>query len=262
MLRKSLNIETSDKPLNKTATTVNTHYTYLLIDFLTILFPLALSFYSKANFSKKWKYLVPAIAIPALIFIVWDMAFTRIGVWGFNPRYVSGIYLYNLPIEEIGFFICVPYACVFTYEAVNYLSKRDFLANASPYVSSFLVMFLMVLGLLNTDRWYTGVTFIACAFLIGLHQWKWRSPYLSRFYFSFLFVLLPFFMVNGILTGSLLDEPVVWYNENEFLGFRMGTIPFEDTFYGMLLLLMNITIFESIQQKQIQPAQHGTSYSG
>jgi lycopene cyclase domain-containing protein len=213
---------------------------------------LAFSFHAKANFSKKWKYLLPAIGIPAIIFISWDMAFTKMGVWGFNPKYVSGIYVGNLPIEEILFFICVPYACVFLYEAVNFLSKRDWFVNIAPSISIMLIMFLIVLGLLNTNRWYTGVTFIACGLFLALHQWKWKTPYLSRFYFSYLFILVPFFMVNGVLTGSLLDEPVVWYNENEMLGLRMGTIPFEDTFYGMLLLLMNVSIFESRKQKALQ----------
>jgi lycopene cyclase domain-containing protein len=226
---------------------MKTHYLYLLIDFLTILFPLAFSFYPKANFSKKWKYLFPAIGIPAIIFIVWDMAFTKMGVWGFNPNYVCGIYVYNLPIEEILFFVCVPYACVFTYEALKYLVPKDIFGKYAMPISTMLIMFLLTIGLLNTDRWYTGVTFVACAIFLALLQWKWKAPFLGRFYFSFLFILIPFFIVNGILTGSFIDEPVVWYNENEMLGLRMGTIPFEDTFYGMLLLLMNVSIFESRQ---------------
>ena len=231
---------------------MNSHYLYLLIDFLTIVIPLAFSFHAKSNFSKKWKYLFPAIAIPGIIFLVWDSMFTRMGVWGFNPEYLSGIYIINLPIEEVLFFICVPYACVFTYEATNYLVKNDWFKNASSSISIVLIMFLLVMGLMNTHRWYTGVTFLACSFFIVLHEWRWKTPYLSRFYFAFLFILIPFFMVNGVLTGSLLDEPIVWYNENEMLGLRMGTIPFEDTFYGMLLLLMNISIFENLQRKQHQ----------
>ena len=232
---------------------MNTHYTYLLIDFLTILIPLAFSFTAKLNFSKKWKFLTPAIAGPGIIFLLWDVAFTQMEVWGFNPRYLSGIYIYNLPIEEILFFICVPYACVFTYEVTLYLIKKDWFASISSAISITLVMFLFVLGLLNTNRWYTGVTFIACSLFILLLEWKWKAPYLSRFYVAFLFILIPFFLVNGVLTGSLLDEPIVWYNKNEILGLRMGTIPFEDTFYGMLLLLMNISIFENLQRKKLQP---------
>lgn len=229
---------------------MNSHYLYLLIDFLTILLPFAFSFYPKANFSKKWKHLFPAIGIPAIIFIVWDMAFTRMGVWGFNPKYVCGVYVFNLPIEEILFFICVPYACVFTYEALKYLVEKDIFEKYAAPISGILILFLLTIVLLNMGRWYTSLTFISNASFIALLQWKLKMPFLGRFYFSFLFILIPFFIVNGILTGGYLDEPVVWYNKNEMLGLRMGTIPFEDTFYGMLLLLMNVSIFESRQNQQ------------
>jgi lycopene cyclase domain-containing protein len=231
---------------------LNPKFTYLLIDLLSVIFPLAFSFYKKANFSQKWQFLWPGMLITTTLFIVWDMAFTRMGVWGFNPKYVSGLYIYNLPIEEILFFICIPYSCVFLYEALNYLIKKDLFQEYASSISIMLVMFLFTMGLMNTGRWYTGVTFIACAIFIALNHWKWKSPFMGRFYFSFIFILIPFFIVNGILTGSYIDEPVVWYNEQEFLGFRMGTIPFEDTFYGMLLILMNISIFENRQMKAQQ----------
>jgi lycopene cyclase domain-containing protein len=92
---------------------------------------------------------------------------------------------------------------------------------------------------------------MACAAFIAINQWKWRSPFMGRFYFSFLFTLIPFFIVNGILTGRVTDEPVVWYNPEEMLGIRMGTIPAEDTFYGMLLILLNITLFETWRRRSL-----------
>ena len=186
--------------------------------------------------------------IPAIIFIVWDMAFTKMGVWGFNPKYILGIYIYNLPIEEALFFICIPYACVFLYEALNHLVKKDHFSSVTSFITIMLFMFLFTLGAMNLQRWYTSLTFLATAFFLLLLQWKWKATFLSRFYFAFIFVLIPFFIVNGILTGSFIDEPVVWYSTNEILGLRIGTIPFEDIFYGMLLLLMNVSLFECEQR--------------
>lgn len=228
---------------------MNSKYLYLIIDLAAISLPFAFSFHPKANFSKKWKYLFPAITIPAIIFLVWDEWFTRIGVWGFNPKYLSGMYVLSLPLEEVLFFICIPYACVFTYEAVGYFSKRDYLKNAVKTINVFLIILLTVIALINYYRWYTFVTFISLSlFLLFLH-FKLKPDYLGKFYLAFLFILIPFFIVNGILTGTGIEGQVVWYNDAENLGIRMGTIPIEDTFYGMLLILMNVTIFESLQEK-------------
>ena len=62
----------------------------------------------------------------------------------------------------------------------------------------------------------------------------------DAFLVSYLISLIPFFAVNGLLTSI----PVVIYNDAENLGVRLGTIPFEDVFYGMLLMLGNIGIME------------------
>jgi lycopene cyclase domain-containing protein len=227
---------------------LKSNYLYLFLDFISILFPLAFSFYPKANFSKKWKYLWKALLIPAAIFILWDMNFTKMGVWGFNPKYVVGIYIYNLPIEEVLFFFCIPYACVFLYETLNHLVKKNYFASVASSITIVLIMFLFTLGILNLQRWYTSVTCLSTAFLLLLLHWKWKVNFLSRFYFAFIFILIPFFMANGILTGTFIDEPVVWYNANEMLGLRIGSIPIEDVFYGMLLLLINVSLFEHHQR--------------
>ncbi len=76
-----------------------------------------------------------------------------------------------------------------------------------------------------------------------------KPKFLGKFYLSYLFILIPFVLVNGILTGTGIESPVVWYNDAENLGIRLGTIPVEDTIYGMMLILMNVTIFETLQSK-------------
>jgi len=221
------------------------HYLYLSIDFLSLLFPLAFSFYPQANFSKKWKFLIPGLLAGAIPFVTWDIYFTSLGVWGFNPNYVSGIYFFNLPIEEVFFFFCIPYACVFTYEAVNYFSTQKIIPDiASNLISDILIFGSLILGAIYHDRWYTSVTFFSVGVFLILLRRIWNVDYLSKFYFAFAFILIPFFIVNGILTGTGLEDPVVWYNNKENMGIRLGTIPAEDVFYGMLLLLINISVFE------------------
>ncbi len=229
---------------------MNPKYLYLLIDLAAISLPFVFSFHPKANFSKKWKFLWPSILLPATFFLIWDEWFTTMGVWGFNPEYLTGIYIFSLPLEEILFFICIPYACVFTYEAVGFFSKRDPLKKYERTITLTLIVGLVSAGLFSIGKWYTSVTFLLCAGYLAYLFIKKKPPYLSKFYLSFLFILIPFFVVNGILTGTGIPGEIVWYNNAENLGIRMGTIPVEDTFYGMLLLLMNVVIFETLQQKE------------
>ena len=207
------------------------------------------SFEPRVNFYGKWKALWPAIVIIAFIFVAWDIYFTAAGVWGFNPRYLIGIHLFNLPLEEVLFFICIPYACVFSYEALNYFIKRDFLKQIDWLISSLLIGVLSYLAIVNFHQWYTATTFISLSVCIYLLQFVVKVNYLGKFYRAYIFILLPFFLVNGILTGSGIPEQVVWYNESHFMGIRMGTIPVEDTFYGMLLILLNISLYEYFKKR-------------
>jgi hypothetical protein len=56
-------------------------------------------------------------------------------------------------------------------------------------------------------------------------------------------LLVPFLIVNGILTGTGLEEPVVSYNKTENLNIRLFTIPLEDVFYGFELFILNLFIY-------------------
>ena len=220
---------------------------YLLINLFTISFPLIRSFEHRINYFSKWKYVFIAEGIVMLLFIPWDIAFTNSGIWGFNPKYLSGVYLFNLPIEEWLFFVTVPFSCIFIYESLKLLVKFYPGPRATKIISLFLIGFLLLALGLNTDKAYTSLTFLLVVVFILLGQFVFRLPFMGRIYWAYLFVLLPFLIVNGVLTGFGIPEQVVWYNSEEFMGFRIGTIPFEDTFYGFLLIALNIAIYLKLQ---------------
>ena len=226
------------------------NYLYLAVDIGALIIPFIFSFHPKLLFYQKWKFVFPAILISAVVFLVWDSYFTMIGVWGFTPKFLTGYHLLNLPLEEVLFFICIPYSCLFTYHCLNKLIKRDYLLKAEGVITGLLLSLLIIVGLSNTSKAYTYFTCSGLTLLLLFLKFYIKAKWLSRFYFAYLILLLPFLIVNGILTGTGLSEPVVWYNDNENLGIRLLTIPVEDVFYGMMLILLNVTIMELLQKKE------------
>lgn len=226
------------------------NYLYLGLDLAAISVPLIASFYPKAPFYKRWGAFLPALLITAGLFIIWDVIFTDWGVWGFSEPYLIGVDVLNLPLEEWLFFICIPYACVFSYHALSFLIKKDYLASYAKPIILTLAGILFVLALIYHERAYTFTTFLSTSIFLFLHVFVFKSTYLGRFLVAYLFTLIPFFLINGILTGSFIPDQVVWYNNAENLGIRMGTIPVEDSMYGFLLILMNISLMEYFERRK------------
>lgn len=218
-------------------------YTYLLVDLLCLAGPLLLSFYPKFRFDKNWKYFILPCIIIAAFFIGWDVLYTHLGVWGFNHEYTLGIKVAGLPLEEYLFFLCIPFACVFTYHAFNKLFNFERMAGFIYPLYIVMGIASLILAILNTDKLYTVATFSLLGITLLVFAFR-KAPFLPAFFFAFLFILIPFFISNGVLTGSFIDRTIVYYNDEENLGIRMLTIPFEDMFYGMLLLVLNVFGYE------------------
>ena len=233
---------------------MDTHYTYLLVHLASLAGPLALSFDKKVHFYKKWKYVFPSMLLSGLFFVCWDEYFTRSGIWGFNENYILGIFLGNLPLEEVLFFITVPYCCLFIYECIRSyfpdLKNRKW----ADYILMTIAVILLLSGAWHFQKIYTACIFILCAAFmtcIIIFRNFFKSFDSAPFLVSYLIILIPFLFVNGVLTAF----PVVWYNDAETLGVRifsflphpMQNIPFEDVIYGMLLIMVNVAVYERLK---------------
>ncbi|ARS35901.1 lycopene cyclase domain-containing protein [Pontibacter actiniarum] len=221
-------------------------YLYLYLNIFTILFPLLLSFDKKVAFYKNWGSLFPAILANGLLFVAWDALFTEAGIWGFNEAYLTGIYLFNLPLEEVLFFLTVPYACVFIYDVLNAYISKDLLRPVAKPLALALILALPLVAVFNAAALYTSITFCLLAVMHLLHLRFFGTKYLGRFYLAYLVHLVPFLLVNGVLTYL----PIVWYNDSFNLGLRIVSIPVEDTMYSMLMLLLTISVYEALRQRK------------
>jgi lycopene cyclase domain-containing protein len=224
-------------------------YLYLFVDTLCVIFPFIFSFHKRIRFYTQWRYFILPCFVTSVVFITWDIIFTAKGIWNFNPRYVLGLYFAGLPVEELLFFFCIPYACVFTYYAISISFKIQPTDRTVRFITILLATLLAAVGVYFITRLYTSVAFLFLASILIILTAR-RDTFLGTFYIAFLITLIPFYLSNGVLTGLLTPEPVVKYNNEYNLGIRTLTIPVEDIFYGMALLLMNVAGFELRKSSQ------------
>jgi len=133
---------------------------------------------------------------------------------------------------------------------LGYFFPKDPFRPIGKYFVWILIPFLFGMSILHLDKWYTSVNFFVGALTLLIHYLIFKEKYLGRFIFAYLVHLIPLMICNGILTGGLTEEPVVIYNNAENLGIRIWTVPIEDLIYSMILLLMNISFFESLRNRQ------------
>lgn len=220
---------------------------YFVLLLASVAVPLVLSFDKRLQFYKKWPFILPAIFIVAAVYIAFDIWLTKLGVWGFNPRYLSGIFIFYLPIEEWLFFVVIAYASLFLhFSIIEYFPQAKLNTTATKWLSVFLVLFSVIMCVTNVGKTYTAYIFAKMAVVLLLALFL-KSKSISAFYVTFLVILIPFIIVNGILTGSFIEGEVVWYNNNENLGIRLFTIPIEDVAYAFSMLLLNLVVLERIK---------------
>jgi lycopene cyclase domain-containing protein len=223
---------------------------YLLLNIASFIIPFLYSFDSRMRYVKRWKVVFPALMLTAFFFIIWDIIFAKMGVWSFNPKYHSGIELFDLPIEEWLFFICIPYASIFIHFAFQYFYPQIALEDKTVKGIYWGVMAVLLPTIfLHLDKWYTAVNFGILVLLLTYTVFR-VSGVLNTFFITFLIILVPFALVNGILTGSFIKEPVVYYNDAENLGIRLGTIPVEDIGYAFTMLLMSLVLIRIIERRK------------
>jgi lycopene cyclase domain-containing protein len=215
-------------------------YVYLSLNIGTLLFPLLLSFDKKVAFYQYWPGVFGGIIFAGAVFIIWDHYFTHWGIWDFSRQYTLGIWIWGLPLEEWLFFLTVPYATVFVYIVYPHYFRIPITETMLKIITLCLIISLLLVGIRYYDRLYTVVTFTLTSVLLAWHWYYWQTRHLERVFVGWIINLVPFFLINGVLTAL----PVVVYNNNENLGIRLYTIPFEDTFYGFSLYLLVIEILE------------------
>lgn len=226
-------------------------WTYFLILGASILYPLAQSFEKRVYMYRKFRFMLPGILVTGAVYIVWDIWFTKTGIWGFNPNFTRHVELFGLPVEEWLFFLIVPYACIFLFEVLRLFVKKFYYPQIAKWVLWVLLLASAISLPFVYSRTYTftAISFTGLMLLLQLLQ-KTYKTWFSGFLIAYLLSLVPFMVVNGLLTAL----PVVWYDNTENLGLRLFTVPLDDFIYLMGLLLPAINIYQILLHRYASPA--------
>ena len=229
---------------------------YLTINALVIAFPLLLSFDKRVRFFRKWRPLGGAILAVSPVFIVWDAIATARGDWSFNGEYVGDATLLGLPVEEVLFFVTVPYACLFIYECLLvYVGDRPVPFSRWPYLAVAVAMASLAVAF--RDQYYTATLLAFSAGFLAVAALLFRDVLRSFIYWLYMAVsLAPFFLVNYVLTS----QPIVSYSPAAIWGTRVTTIPVEDFLYNFALLGLYLLAYLALKRSWF-PGEGGAGAS-
>jgi lycopene cyclase domain-containing protein len=98
------------------------HYLLLMAACLVVTIPLEVVI--GARVYRQGRRAAKAIVPALIVFAVWDWIAIARGDWWFAARYVSGLHIGVVPIEELVFFVAIPICTLLTFEAVRRVLAR------------------------------------------------------------------------------------------------------------------------------------------
>lgn len=219
-------------------------YSYIHLLLLSIFFPVLFSFEKRVRYVSQWKNITKAAMLVAIPFLIWDVLFTKNGIWGFNESYTIGIDLLGLPIEEILFFICIPFSMLMFWEISKKYKIFTFFKSYKVFLH-FTIIISVLFIVYYPHNIYTLVVSLVTIFTTYLVK-KEKVSFQQNIVFLF-FISIPFFI---IVNGRLTNMPIVWYNNAEKSGLMMESIPLEDLFYSYSLISLNAIVYEKIKARR------------
>lgn len=220
---------------------------YLIIALIAVIIPLVFSFRSGVRNYSKLKYFIPALLFTGTIYILWIMRFEELGIWIVNPEFITGKQIFRVPVEEWLFLFAISYFPFIIYDKVKFKFMNTGNPNIYLGISLFLLVIFGLVAFLSREKLYTFFTFFLLTIYFGYtifrNRFKINFP---KFYITFLISLIPFLILKSVL----IRVRVISYENLHTLGIRLFQVPVEDFGYFFLLLLMNVTIFEYLNERR------------
>lgn len=205
------------------------NYTYLLIDFALLLIAVFLSFGVQSRQPGNWKFTVPAAVAAALFCALLSFVFGSAGVLTFHAKYLSGIRIGTLPLEEWLFCLFMPYTGLVLYTYLNLKFPGLALEKFSLTLSNLLLGLLVAVVFFSykAGNLYAIGIHVMLFLLLVYIEYINKLRFMYRFYRMFLLCFLLFYPVYRLLTG----------------------MPVYLSAYSMIVLLLAVYLYELFSRR-------------
>ena len=99
--------------------------TYLLVLGACVLGTLPLELFVGVRVYRQWRRLLLTLVPVLLVFVTWDVLAIIARQWSFDPRQILGLFVGDVPVEELLFFVVIPTCSVLAFEAVRRVRGWD-----------------------------------------------------------------------------------------------------------------------------------------
>lgn len=101
------------------------NFEYLVLLLIAVVPTILLTFHPKSELKQDLRAAVLTIFLVAIPWIIWDVFATARGHWAFNSDYYLGLKIFNLPFEEVLFFLAIPYSCLYLWAVIRDFESFD-----------------------------------------------------------------------------------------------------------------------------------------
>jgi lycopene cyclase domain-containing protein len=215
---------------------------YLLFNLTIIFLPILSKLIYEKTIFPQIKPFVLSVSTVALIFIIWDIKVAE-KWWFFNARYILGIKIFKLPIEEILFFFTVPFSCLVIFLNLNYFIASKI--NFNFYYLLIIIFLLFSFYFIKKKKAYPFFVFLFLS--INIFFDYFLKVYLLNQISFFIYLIFTTFL-TFIFNYYLTSKKIITYDKSYKTNFLITTIPFEDFVYGINLLYANLILYLFFQR--------------
>ncbi|SMC82058.1 lycopene cyclase domain-containing protein [Pedobacter nyackensis] len=191
------------------------------------------------------KTVFPAVCLTGILFSLFALLFTALGIMSANANLLSGYNVAGLPIEGILLCFIAPAASLYLYSFLNNRFPDNRFEKFSLSISNLLLGVCIALLFFGYLKWYTATTFFVLLTLLLYVEYKNKLRFMYRFYRAYVALLIPFYLVCIIIK----NQSILIFNEKASLKLYVVHLPIEAYFYFMGMLLMTVYLFEFFKSK-------------